>query len=86
MFKFNGWEETIFSVLILRENLLLTDLSNDGCIFLSGINLSIFLPLNPAIYIIVNAPNILCPRCNEQDESHANPLPPFYLLLQDFQN
>ena len=50
--------------------------------FLSGINSFIFLPLNPAIYRIGNTPNILRPRCNEQDESH----PPFYLLLQDFQN
>ena len=48
----------------------------DGCIFLSCMNLSIFLPLNPAIYRIGNAPNILCPRCKEQDESH----PPSPLL------
>ena len=51
-------------------------------VFLSGINLSIFLPLNPAIYRIGNVPNILRPRCKKQDESQS----PFYLLLQDFQN
>ena len=47
-------------------------------LFLSGINLSILLPLNPAIYRIGNTPNILCPRCKEQDES--------FLLLQVVQN
>ena len=51
-------------------------------LFLSGINLSIFQPLNSAIYRIGNSPNILRHRCTEQDKSH----PPFYLLLQDFQN
>ena len=54
--------------------------------FLSGINSFIFLPLNPAIYRIGNTPNILSPFysdwCEEQDQSD----PPFYLLLQDFQN
>ena len=87
MFKFNAWEETIVSVLILGENLLLIVLSNAMMVtfFLFGINLSIFLPLNPAIYRTVNVPNILYPRCKEQDESHPNSLPPFYLLLQDFQ-
>ena len=76
MVKLNGWEETIFSVLILAENLFLIGLSNAMMVafFLSGINLSIFFPLNPAIYRIGNAPNILCPRCKEQDESHLNPL------------
>ena len=47
-------------------------------LFLSGINLSILLPLNLAIYRIGNTPNILCPRCKEQDES--------FLLLQIVQN
>ena len=67
MAKLFGWEETIFSVLVFGENTLLIGLS-DGIMvifFLSGINLSIFLPLNPAIYRIDNAPNILCPRCKE---------------------
>ena len=50
--------------------------------FVSGINLSIFLPLKPAEYRTGNAPNILRPRCKAQDESH----PSFYILLQDFQN
>ena len=48
--------------------------------FLSGVDLFIFLHLNPAIYKIGNAPIILCSRCKEQDESHS----PFYLLLLDF--
>ena len=67
MAKLFGWEETIFSVLVFGENTLLIGLS-DGIMvifFLSGINLSIFFPLNPAIYRIDNAPNILCPRCKE---------------------
>ena len=68
MAKLNGWEETIFLVLILGEHLLLIGLSNAAMVafFLSGINLSIFLPLNPPR-----------PRCKEQDESHPNPLPHF---------
>ena len=52
--------------------------------FLSRIPLSIFLPLNPAIYGTGYPTNILCPRCKEQDESY--PPPPFYLLLQADQN
>ena len=46
MFRLKGYEETIFSVLILGKNLLLIGLSNAmifAC-FLSAINLSIFLP------------------------------------------
>ena len=72
MAKFYGWKETIFSFLIFGENVLLIGLSNAMMVinFLSGINLFNFLPLNPAIYRIGNAPNILCPRCKEQDESH----------------
>ena len=75
MVKLNGWEEAIFSVLIFGENLLLIGLSNAMMVkfFLPGINLSIFLPLNPAICRIGNAPTILCPRCKEQDESHPTP-------------
>ena len=46
--------------------------------FLSGINLSNFLSLNPEIYRIGNEPNILCPRYKGQGKSH----PTFYLLLQ----
>ena len=62
--------------------------------FLSDINLSVFFPLNPVIYRIGNVPNILHPRCKEQDDKmnlpHLPPRPPlhsrsFYLLLQDFQ-
>ena len=49
--------------------------------FLSGINLSIFLPFNSAIYIIGNESNILCPRCNEQDESPPTPHFNFYCKL-----
>ena len=69
MVKLNGWEETIFLELILGENLLLIGLPNVMMveIFLSGISLSIFLPLNPAMYRIGNAPNIMCPRCKDQD-------------------
>ena len=38
--KYNGWEETIFSVLILRETYLLIGLSDTIMVafFLSGIN------------------------------------------------
>ena len=88
MLKVNGWETTIFSVLILEENLLLIGLSNVMMVafFLAAVNLSIFLPLNPVIYRIGNAANILCARCKKKDQSHSNPQPPFYLLLQDFQN
>ena len=72
MAKLYGWKETIFSVLIFGENVLLIGLSNVMMVifFLSGINLSIFLPLNPAIYRTGSAPNILCPRCKEKDDSH----------------
>ena len=51
MVKLNGWEETISPALILGENLSLTGLSNAMMVafFLSDINLSIFLPLNPTI-------------------------------------
>ena len=63
MVKLNGWKETIFSVLILGENFLLIGLSNVKMVFfLSGINLSIFFLLNPAIYRISNTPNTLCHR------------------------
>ena len=73
----NGWEETIFSVLILIEHFSLIGLSNTNMVvfFLSGINLSFSLPLNPAIYRISNAPKILFPRSKEQDESHPPPTP-----------
>ena len=72
MTKLYGWKESIFSALIFGENVLLIGLSNAMMFlfFLSGINLSIFLPLNPAIYRIGNAPNTICPRCKEQDKSH----------------
>ena len=72
MVKLNQWEESIFAVLILGENLSLIGLSNAMIVsfFLSRTNLSVFLPLNPAIYRIDNAPNILCTKCKEQDESH----------------
>ena len=84
MSKFNGSEETKYSVLMLGEKFLMIGLSNAMKVvfFLYCINLLIFLPLNPAIYRIANVPNILRPRCKEQDESH----PPFDLLLQNFQN
>ena len=70
MAKLYGWKETIFSVLIFGENVLLIGSSNVMMVifFLSGMNLSIFLPLNPAIDRIGNALNVLCPRC--KDESH----------------
>ena len=88
MVKLDGSEETMFSVLILGENLILIGLSNAVMVpfFLSGIDLYVLLPLNSAIYRIGNAPNNLCPKCKQQDEFHPNSLPPFYLLLQDFQN
>ena len=81
MAKLNGCEETILSVLILGEKFLLIGLSNAMMVafVLSGINpfthLSIFLSLNPVIYRIGNAPNILCPKCKEQDESHTPGFP-----------
>ena len=40
------------------------------------------LPLNPAIYRVGNAPNILCPRCIEQEESQ--PYFIFYCKLSYF--
>ena len=81
MAKLNGCEETILSVLILGEKFLLIGLSNAMMVafVLSGINpfthLSIFLSLNPAIYRIGNAPNILRPKCKEKDESHTPGFP-----------
>ena len=45
---------------------------SDVVFFLSGVNLSNFLPLNPAKYSIGNAPNIMFPRCKEQDECHSH--------------
>ena len=48
--------------------------------FSSGIDLFIFLPINPAIYRISNTPNILCPRCKEQDEYHSS----VYLFIARF--
>ena len=66
--------QNLFSVLILGEIFWLIGLSNAIMVvfFLSGINLSIFLTFNPPIYRIGNAPNILCPRCKEQGESHPH--------------
>ena len=74
MAKLYGWKETIFSALILGGKFLLIGLSNALMVifFLSGINLSIFLPLNTAIYRIGNPPNIKCPRCKEQGESYPH--------------
>ena len=45
---------------------------SDANIFSIWYNLSIFLPLNPAIYRIGThqISNILCTRCKEQNESH----------------
>ena len=42
--------------------------------FLSAINFSIHFSfsLNPAIHRMGNAPNILCPRCKEQEDSHPH--------------
>ena len=42
---------------------------------LSGINLPIFNPLNPAIYRIGNIKKILFPSSKEQDESQPSPHP-----------
>ena len=71
MSKFYGWEQTIFSVLMFREKVLLVGLSNAVMVtfFLSGINLSIFLPLNPAVYRPGNTPSVLGRRCKKKDES-----------------
>ena len=67
MAKLYGWKETMFSVLILGGNVSLIDLLNAlmFIFFLSGINLSIFLPLNPAIYRVGIVSNILSPRCKK---------------------
>ena len=67
MAKLYGRKESIISVLIFGKNFLLIGLSNALMVlfFLSGINLSIFLPLNLAIYRIANAPNILSPGSKE---------------------
>ena len=75
MAEHNEWEGTIFSVLILVENVSLIGLSNTIMVaffLLSGINLSISLPLNPAIYRTSKVPKILFTRSKEQNES-----PPF---------
>lgn len=54
----------------LKKILLISSLNGTKVIyFLSCINLSTFLPLNPAICTICNVSNILCSRCKEQDES-----------------
>ena len=42
----------------------------------------IYISLNPAIHRMGYAPNILCPRCKEQEEFQTL----FYILLQAFQN
>ena len=60
--------------------------------FLSGINLPIFLPLNPAIYRIGNTKKIMFPSSKEQDESQPCPrpasTPPHAILpfIADLQN
>ena len=73
MAKLYGWKQTIFSVLIFEELFLLIGLSNALMLifFLSGINLSIFLSTIDfiPIHFNANAPNILCPKCKEQDGS-----------------
>ena len=81
MAEHNGWEDPIFSVLILEEKFSLTGLSNTVIVvfFPSVIKLSIFLPLNPATHTIGNAPKILFSRSKEQDESRR--LPPLPHLL-----
>ena len=83
MVKHCGWEKTIFWVLVSGENILLIGLSNAMMVifFLSRIPLSIFLPLNPAIYGTGYPTNILCPRCKEQDESYPHPHFTFYYKL-----
>ena len=59
--------------MILGVHFSLIGLSNTVMVifFLSDINLSIFLPLNPAIYKIGNTPKILFRRSKEQDESQS---------------
>ena len=62
------------------KKILLIGLSNGTKViyFLSCINLSTFLPLNPAICTIYNVSNILCSRCKGQDDSP--PPPPDFTL------
>ena len=62
MSKFNGSEETKYSVLMLGEKFLMIGLSNAMKVvfFLYCINLLIFLPLNPAIYIELPMYQIFC--------------------------
>ena len=50
----------------LEKKLLIVS-SNALTIFFSIWYKFIHPPLNPAIYRVGNAPNILCPRCKEQD-------------------
>ena len=78
----------MFSVLILEANF-----TNILIIvfFLSGINLPIFLRLNPAIYRFGKAIKILFPSSKEKDESLPSPSPrplpnPISLFIADFQN
>ena len=68
MARLCGWEETIILFLKFGEKIILIGLSNAMMIvfFLSGINLSNFLPLNSKIDRIGKTPNILCPRFKEQ--------------------
>ena len=52
--------------------------------FLFEMNLTIFVPLNPAIYRIGNEPNILRPRCKKKDESHCTLPPPLPTIHFNF--
>ena len=76
----------IFPVLISGLKLLLIVLKNA---LMDSYTFSIFyklihfaLHLNLAIHRIDNAPNILCPRCNEQKKS----LNPILYFMASFQN
>ena len=67
-------KDTVFSVLIYGVKHFLIGLRNalmDSCLFSIRNKLIHFsLPLNPAIHWMGIPPNILCPRCRKQEESH----------------
>lgn len=67
-------QHILSAALIVGETLLMIGFSNALMVILilSGINLSIFLLLNFAIYTNGSAPNILCPRCKNQSESYLH--------------
>ena len=61
-----SWKDTISSV---KKALMDTYIHNIFCLVYTY---SFFLPLNPAIHRMGNAPKILFPRCREQEKSQPH--------------